>query len=338
MDIAKLPRGIFSGNIPQCGHVQGIATDGEFMYFSFTTKLIKTDLAGNLVGSVTGLTGHLGCIAYSDTDRCIYGSLEYKNDSIGMGILKGLGRQDSNPDAFYIARFETERICETGMDAMTHGIMTMVKLADAVEDYTCTTGANPHRYGCSGIDGITIMPDYNGARTIFVAYGIYGDVKRDDNDNQVLLRFDFDRINGKFAPIRPDDKGDGIRAEEKLFVYTGNTSYGIQNLEYDPYTGCLLAAVYRGQKPQFPNRAMYFIDPAKTVTLPDGRTGFGLAERGLPHPSGIWGSDFSLGSTGLIALGGGYYYFSQNGTTENREQFSRVSLYRLEGTGDFVKA
>ena len=336
MDMTKLPREIFSGKIANCGHVQGIAADGEYMYFSFTTKLIKTDLSGNLVGSVTGLTGHLGCIAYSDTDRRVYGSLEYKNDSIGRGILKGLGRDEINPDAFYIARFDVDKITEVGMDAASSGVMTMVKLADVIEDYLWSDGTLTHRHGCSGIDGITIVPDFMGTRSILVAYGIYADNSRNDNDDQVLLRFDFDEIDREFALILPDDKGKGIRAADKLFVHTGNTTFGVQNLEYDPYTGCILTAVYKGTKPQFPNRAMYFIDCSSPVTERDGRRYLSLAKRGEPHETGIWGSDFPLGMTGMIALGEGYYYFSTPGSTPDGERTSRVNLYRLEGTGDFT--
>ncbi|MBR4889311.1 MAG: hypothetical protein IKU17_09215, partial [Clostridia bacterium] len=61
------------------GHVQGIAVDKErkFMYYSFTTCLVKSDLDGNVIGSVKGLAGHLGCIAYNYKDGKIYGSLEY---------------------------------------------------------------------------------------------------------------------------------------------------------------------------------------------------------------------------------------------------------------------
>ena len=52
------------------GHVQGLAVDaaGEYLYISFTTCLVKTDMAGNLVGSVKGLAGHLGCSAYCRED------------------------------------------------------------------------------------------------------------------------------------------------------------------------------------------------------------------------------------------------------------------------------
>ena len=38
------------------GHIQGIAIDKDrkFIYCSFTTELIKLDLAGNVIGSVKG--------------------------------------------------------------------------------------------------------------------------------------------------------------------------------------------------------------------------------------------------------------------------------------------
>ena len=47
-------------------HIQGIAVDPKkgYIYYSFTTKLIKAKLDGTIVGSVDGLTGHLGCIAF----------------------------------------------------------------------------------------------------------------------------------------------------------------------------------------------------------------------------------------------------------------------------------
>ena len=74
--LMKLPHEIFSG----CwngGHCQGIALDTEhrYLYFSFTTMLIKTDLEGRFIGSVTGLLGHLGCIDFCDRDGRLYGSL-----------------------------------------------------------------------------------------------------------------------------------------------------------------------------------------------------------------------------------------------------------------------
>ena len=55
--INQLPTTIYSG-LQGKHHVQGIVVDQEkgYIYFSFTTKLIKMDLKGNLIGSVEGLT------------------------------------------------------------------------------------------------------------------------------------------------------------------------------------------------------------------------------------------------------------------------------------------
>ena len=49
--------------------------------------LVKMDMKGNVVGTVTGLLGHLGCLEYNEQDGRLYGSLEYKNDAIGIYTL-----------------------------------------------------------------------------------------------------------------------------------------------------------------------------------------------------------------------------------------------------------
>ncbi len=82
-----LPRSIYSG-LQGKHHVQGIAVDiaRGYVYFSFTTRLVKTDMQGRFIGSIEGLTGHLGCLALNPDDGKIYASLEYKDDAIGRGI------------------------------------------------------------------------------------------------------------------------------------------------------------------------------------------------------------------------------------------------------------
>ena len=47
MDYTKLPKNIYSGAY-KAGHCQGIAVDVKkgFVYYSFTTMLIKTDMEG----------------------------------------------------------------------------------------------------------------------------------------------------------------------------------------------------------------------------------------------------------------------------------------------------
>ena len=72
----KLPNSIYTGTWDE-GHIQGIAVDTQrkFIYCSFTTCLVKLDMQGNLVGSVHGLIGHLGCLDFNDQDGRVYGSL-----------------------------------------------------------------------------------------------------------------------------------------------------------------------------------------------------------------------------------------------------------------------
>src|SRR5690606_8940961 len=144
-------------------HVQGVAVDVKrgYAYFSFTTSLVKTNLKGEIIGSVDGFLGHLGCLDINPADGRIYASLEYKNDKIGKGILKGSGNGSdlsNNENSFYIAIFDGEKITRPGMTAEESNIIRTVYLKEVVDDYNATLMNRgrqvEHRYGCSGIDGI----------------------------------------------------------------------------------------------------------------------------------------------------------------------------------------
>ena len=69
------------------------------------------DLEGNLIGSVDGMTGHLGCLTMNPADGRVYGSLEYKDDAIGKGIRRTLDAGQVAPEdekdqtGFYVAIF-----------------------------------------------------------------------------------------------------------------------------------------------------------------------------------------------------------------------------------------
>src|SRR5699024_11549728 len=65
-------------------HVQGIAVDEEngFVYYSFTTLLVKTDLAGNVIGTVGGFTGHLGDLDFNAEDGRVYGKTTDRPDDV----------------------------------------------------------------------------------------------------------------------------------------------------------------------------------------------------------------------------------------------------------------
>lgn len=338
IDLNKLPRSIYSGAY-QTGHVQGIAIDTarQYMYFSFTTCLIKTDLAGNVIGSVKGLLGHLGCIQFNDADGRVWGSLEYKNDSIGKGILQRAGQTAPITNAFYAAIFDVEKIDRMDMDAEQDGIMTAVYLKEVVDDYLAEwdtpAGKVQHRYGCSGIDGLTIGPlpgaEADSVHYLYVAYGVYGDISRSDNDHQVILRYDIADWAKYEQPISQSamhTSGPAV-PDSKYFVYTGNTTYGIQNLDYDPSTGNFFAAVYAGKKEAFPNYTLFAIDGHKA---PQRCALTGLNEEGEMLSLAGDGWYFPHGDTGFISLGDGYYYLSHHGRTEAGMD-STVRLYRWDG-------
>jgi len=320
-------------------HVQGIAVDAkrEHMYFSFTTCLIKTDMQGNILGSVTGLAGHLGCIAYNYDDGKVYGSLEYKQDAIGKGILSSLGSNQTLQDGFYMTIFDVEKIDRLNMDAEKDGVMAAVFLKEVFDDYA----APQHRYGCSGIDGTTFAPAFGakgGKNYLYVAYGIYGDTERTDNDHQVLLQYDISDWAQYARPLNQENmhRCGPDAPTAKYFVFTGNTTYGIQNLEYDPATGMMLAAVYPGKKEQYPNYSMFFFDCAKAPEMRQ-LPGIGiegeclqLASFGECHEAtGIRGSRFPHGSTGIASLGNGCFYISQ-AFYKNGSYGSSVSKFQLD--------
>lgn len=346
------PKKVYSGCWPN-GHCQGIAVDkqGGYMYFSFTTALVKTDLEGNVIGSAVGLLAHLGCIAFFDEDGCVYGSLEYKNDEIGRGIEARMGSRNEHDDAFYIARFDVSKIDRVGMDVFADGVMTACYLKEVVDDYKAVLPDGiKHHLGCSGIDGLTFAPLYGAQRDsrkyLYVAYGVYGDVNRQDNDYQVILCYDVDDIKRFAQPLDQDAPHHvGIdRPYQKLFAYTGNTTYGVQNMEYDPTTGNVLLAVYVGKKPQFPNLPMYVLDghvaPVECELRGVGERGLvlTLAKVGEEHPSGVNGLKFEYGSTGIYALGDGEYYFSHD-VQEGKDSWSSTAyLYRADNKEGFVLA
>jgi len=326
-----LPKSIFSGNFPT-GHCQGIAIDTkrEYIYYSFTTVLVKTDLQGNLIGTVDGIVGHLGCLCFNDEDGCVYGSLEYKQDAIGRGILAKLGDDRKLENAFYLARFDVSKIDRFGMDAERDGIMTAIYCKEVVCDYL-GTGENgkEHHLGCSGIDGTTIAPAWgerDGEKYLYVAYGVYGDVNRSDNDYQVILVYSLKDFAAYAKPLSQSaPHHSGMAHLRKLYAYTGNTTYGIQNLEYDPVSGDFYAAVYPGSKAQFENPPFFILDGSKAPVRKELKGNPGKTGEVVEVKSTL---NFPHGDTGMISLGEGLWYFSHHGRTEDGKQNTTVRLYR----------
>ena len=322
---------IYTGAWGNC-HIQGIAVDRKkgYLYYSFTTKLVKATLDGEIVGSLDGLVGHLGCIAFNEQDGCVWGSLEYKNDSIGRGILGALGSDAAFEDAFYVARIDVDRIDRVGIPADRSDIMRCVYLREVVKDYQASVTdkegrEHRHRYGCSGIDGMTFAPLPGGDEAegmyLYVAYGVYGDSARYDNDHQVLLCYGVEDWERYLTPLdqRAMHRSGPDSPDRKFFVYTGNTRYGVQNLEYDRHTGAVFMAVYRGGKESFPNYDLFAVDwsrepvRARLAGMEEEGELLGLLPMGeKDEKSGVWGWRFPHGATGMYSFGDGNWLISEN--------------------------
>ncbi|MFD5750758.1 hypothetical protein [Streptomyces sp. NPDC127033] len=340
-DLPALPVSV-DGGAWESGHLQGTAVDRRkgLMYFSFTNLLVKTDLSGRPLGSVTGFTGHLGDLDFNTADGRVYGSLEYKAAK-----------------AFYIAVFDGDRIDRMNMDAASTDVVSTVHLDEVVKDYTAdmngdgvfdgdTADTPDHRYGCSGIDGVAFGSSFDGrgGLKLTVAYGIYSNTARQDNDHQVLLQYDVRAWKQYERPLTEDaPHTSGPPAPDgKYFAYTGNTTYGVQNLEYDARSGNWLMAAYKGRKTAFPNYSLFVVDGSKRAVqgpvrgqqqAERGRL-LSLLPRGLHHAaSGVYGWE-SAGQYGLIALDDGRYYVAEAGTVQSggvTRQTGRVVLHRWTG-------
>ena len=190
-------------------HVQGLAYDKDrnCMYMSFTSAFYKTDMDGNVVASVSGINGHLGAMTFDPVGRKVYASLEFKDDSIGKGVSKGLGAHLYTREqcVFYIACIDVDKVVR--MDMAQEEAITLYRVEDACNDYQakvmCGSTEYEHRFACSGIDGITIGPSFGTPaskvhkgkdykRYLYVAYGIYEDNDRPDNDYNILLCYELE--------------------------------------------------------------------------------------------------------------------------------------------------
>lgn len=352
----SLPKNLRTGPF-KAGHIQGVAFDKEnqHLYLSYTTMLIKCDLQGNILGSVTGLVGHLGDLTFNPEDGRVYGTLEYKDDVIGKGILAREKSDKKFSNLFYIAIFDGKNINRQNIDAQEDNVVTTVHLQQVLDDYSATVetpaGRFKHRLGCSGVDGISFGPKFgknNGKQFLTVAYGVYNDHKRTDNDYQVLHQYDvskWHKYERKLTQTEAQMHTQGPAAPDGIYyAYTGNTNYGVQNLEYDSELKVWWMAVYKGSKPGMPNYSLFAIDgnakpqaqPLKGVNYIDKGKVVALQQH-IPHQAdpktGISGWHFGYGSTGFYPAGDGHYFISHNYASKEG-QGCNLRLYRFIGNAD----
>ena len=110
-------------------------------------------------------------------------------------------------------------------------------ICDYYKSITCTP---EDTRGFQGIDGVTIAPDPNsGEMSLFVACALYTGEKY---ANQIILQFTLD--------------GEYITEHH---IPTGNTVYGIQNLDYDRENKEFWFTTYGSSQPYQPKEVLYCI-------------------------------------------------------------------------------
>ncbi|MES2694583.1 MAG: hypothetical protein V4773_13990, partial [Verrucomicrobiota bacterium] len=284
----------------------------------------------------------LGDLDFNPRDGRVYGSLEYKKDK-----------------AFYIAVIDVSRLNEVGVEVTKSEIFRTVYLPEVAKDYTADVNGDgvfdgdvgkgaDHRYGCSGIDGVSFGPQFgrtDGPRLLTVAYGIYANTNRSDNDHQVLLQYDVSqwaRYERPLSEAAPHHSGPAD-VHGKYFVRTGNTTYGVQNLAYDEAQQRWFLGVYKGIKTTFPNYLMFAVEartaPARGklvgVTGPDGKGTeegllLALASDGLKDAAtGVRGWN-QKSDVALQPLGHGLFYLGLNSGTRGK-QSADLTLHRWTG-------
>jgi hypothetical protein len=122
----------------------------------------------------------------------------------------------------------------------------------------------------------------------------------------------------------------------KYFVHTGNTTYGVQNLEYDDSSKLWLMGAYAGKKPSFPN---YTLFAAEAAAQPVSGKLAGTEESGLLLPLALGGKHdeasgvrgwFQKADVGIASLGEGLFYLAVNSKRDGKEA-AILTLHRWTG-------
>ena len=135
--------------------------------------------------------------------------------------------------------------------------------------------------------------------------------------------------------------GEELRPVGRYFVFTGNTTYGVQNLEYDANTHAYYMAVYPGGKPEYGNFPLFAVDagtpPLFTRLQGLERSGnlLALTPAAQTDAQGVSGWHFPWGSTGLFSAGDGSWYICHEGS-DDQGQYGNIHRYVWNGQTPFV--
>ncbi len=333
IDIYPLSLASGTGDIRHC---QGIAVDvvNEYIYYSYTTSLVKCDFKGNIIGTITGIQGHLGDITLHENRKKIYASYNPQGKK-----------------ALYVAIIDVENLNRTGVDALSSGLIKTVHLKEVYDDFTATVDVNgkprTRRYGVAGTDGICFGPSFENSEGYFltVACGITPQTYRKDNDYQILLQYDVDEFDKYAQPLSFSYfHHNGPASKGKYFLFTGNTNCGIQTMVYFDELNLWLLNVYPTTKREYQKFTMFAIDGdvkpyeglLKGQPQEDRQKILTLYKDGVfdkKHDTYGWYS--KAGDLGMSYLGSGLFYIIHPFETWYERQTAVAYLYVWDPSDEF---
>ncbi len=351
-----------TGAVGAGNHVQGIDADtkGEYIYYSFTDRIIKQDINGNIVGSVVGFDkygagAHLGDIAFNDSDGMLYCSLT-KNIFYGLPDEKLMLQPNC-----YVVIVDVNKINE--MEMSPEKVSQMVYIGAPIVELAAQDGVGEYgditqlggKYGVlNTIDSMTFGPMFgepdgktyltlglgmvaNSAQFKDDTYpeGVYAR-QRTDNDYIVLVQYDVTKWD-EYKTVFGNFGTEGPNAFDNIyFYYMGYHDYGIQNLMYDEFLKAYFLTGYGltnepGQT-QFPGYTFFVLDAKRQA---EEKELIGNNEKGLTvyekcgiidGSTGICGYNFDA-SVGLLSFGDGNYFVA-SAYKGNQGQGAKLKLYK----------
>ncbi len=346
--VENMPNYVHTGN-HGIQHVQGMAMDrvGGYLYYTFTDILVKTDLEGNVIGTVTGYMGHMGDCSFNDMDGRLYATLQISPNNWGW---------EGSDEGWYVAIVDVDKITSVGMSYDAEGLMKVVEMSNIYQTATAElSNGQIGKYGVTGLDGCAFGPKFgtsSGEQYLTIAGSVGENLERTDNDYQVMWQYDVsDWWESVAKPLSLTSlPRTTITADGEYFLLTGNGHYGIQDVCYDDYTKQWYFVTYGITRPEFYEWGYCFVVSAETQPQMEALKGQPTETQGLTLKTVEGGNEHTVTSgihagstvysygfyqacTGIVGLGDGYFYVCIAGPSGVEGQYGDVWKYRWTGEG-----
>ena len=269
-------------------HLQGFSTDNEKKYIYWS--FTDSLVKTNIAGTMISQV-HIGNGHLGDVD--------YYNGKIYVSFLGDAlpGKAWDDWTSFYIYVF----------DATDLKLIDKIRLSEC-EKYKEIAGQENDTRGFSGVDGVAIGRDpESGERKIHIACALITDERY---ANQIILQLSLD---GNY--------------EKEFYINTGNTVYGIQNLDYDEEAGHFWFTTYGSSKPFQAKNTLFKIDSdLKTI----------LAQHPYSTPYGFdclgEGKYFASAQAGVNGKRSGTAYLCEESIFTNPKTEKEIAEFILNNT------